>query len=306
MSYPQHARRALTLSVAITASLMAVVVLAQNKSQPLTNADIIQMVKEDVDESIILRAINTSEINFDISPSGLIQLKRGKVKSRIIQVIQDAQLKKNNARPAASPLGLAPTPSPAASPNTQPTPLPTPTPRLIPVAVQDAQFFTFELKRCSISGTSVACFLTITNNAQDRRLYLHPTSSRLIDSEGNEARGRYGKLANDEGGRVWRDLPGGISVESWIRFEGVMTSAQTISRLTISFYANPGGRFELEFRNIPLERSTKTVRTIGGSNVVLPETDSERRQRERKEEAERRKRERALNDILNKVRRRRF
>jgi hypothetical protein len=49
-----------------------------------------------------MRAIRTSDINFDISPDGLIQLKQGKVKKHIIAAMQDLQLRRNNARAASN------------------------------------------------------------------------------------------------------------------------------------------------------------------------------------------------------------
>ncbi len=82
--------------LAICVLLMCVVVTKAQYSKPLTNSDIIRMTKEKVDNSIIIRAIGSaSEVNFDISPDGLIQLKKGKVKKDIIALIQRVQSAKN-------------------------------------------------------------------------------------------------------------------------------------------------------------------------------------------------------------------
>ena len=65
--------------------VVAVVSVCAQQPKPLTNNDVIRMVQEKVDEDLIMRAIRTSDTNFDVSPDGLIQLKKGKVKKPILQ-----------------------------------------------------------------------------------------------------------------------------------------------------------------------------------------------------------------------------
>lgn len=303
--------RWLLLSVFLVLGI-TLVCKAQSNTKPLTNDDIIKMVREKVDEDIILRAIRTSEINFDISPNGLIQLKNGKVKKQLIEEIQNVQLRKNNSRASSSDsntrirviAGDPPQPTPT------PTPRPTPTPIPTPVAIQDAQFFTFELDNCSISGTSAACFLTITNNAQDRRLLLDYWNSDLIDESGNEAHARFARLADKEsaGSYVEHDIVAGATVKSWIRFENVAASAQRIARLRIGFIAYPGERGQLDFRNVPLAKSTKVAFDGSSSNDTehIPETEDERRRREQQEAERRRKVQQQVDTIINTIKRRHY
>lgn len=58
----------------------AVNIKAQTEEKPLTNGDIIRMVKGKVAESIILTKIRTTNNSFDMSPDGLLQLTNAKVK----------------------------------------------------------------------------------------------------------------------------------------------------------------------------------------------------------------------------------
>src|SRR5258708_1566641 len=117
-----------TLVFLLVGVLVSVVYTQQGTKPPLTNADIIQMRQEKVDEDIVLRAIATSEINFDISPSGLIQLKKGKVKKYVIEAIQNAQLRKNSQRDASNSNSKVRLPAfGQAFPDAPPTPLPSPT-----------------------------------------------------------------------------------------------------------------------------------------------------------------------------------
>ncbi len=79
---------------------------AQN-SKPLTNADIIAMVKEKVKEVTILKAIETNEEAFDVSAEALIALKKAHVKETIVHAMQDMhrqnQLKLRVSQDAGAP-----------------------------------------------------------------------------------------------------------------------------------------------------------------------------------------------------------
>jgi hypothetical protein len=57
-------------------------------SQALTNADIIKMVKAQLSTNIIIATIDSANVNFDLSPTGLIGLKEGGVEDRIIEAMQ--------------------------------------------------------------------------------------------------------------------------------------------------------------------------------------------------------------------------
>lgn len=241
-------------AVVISVCLLTVVGLGQN-NKSLTNADIIQMVQEDVDESIILRAINNSEINFDISPVGLIQLKRGKVKKQIIEAVQNAQLRKNFSRSSSNSTDTKQTVS-EASPRSTPTPAPSPTPIPTPIAIKETQLFAFGLEKCTISGRTVFCYFQITNNGEDRRLAIGENSSRLIDNEGNSARMTHVKVANNEYD-PYTFIPSKVTVKSVMQFEGVEPTAQYISRFVLRVEANPGESVDLEFSNISFDKTLK-------------------------------------------------
>ena len=88
----RHLLRALVLFVpllAFTAPLAA-------NAAPMTNDDVIKMVRGGLGEATVVQAINASEPAFDTSPDGLVRLKQGGVSDRIIQQIL--------ARPSAAPI----------------------------------------------------------------------------------------------------------------------------------------------------------------------------------------------------------
>lgn len=58
-------------------------------SKPLTNADIVNMTKAGLNESLIAKAIETQETDFDVSPSALIELKKAGVSQDIIELMVD-------------------------------------------------------------------------------------------------------------------------------------------------------------------------------------------------------------------------
>jgi outer membrane lipoprotein SlyB len=54
---------------------------------PMTNDDVIKMVRGGLGEATVIQAIDASEPNFDTSPDGLVKLKQGGVNDTIIQRI---------------------------------------------------------------------------------------------------------------------------------------------------------------------------------------------------------------------------
>jgi len=54
---------------------------------PMTNDDVIKMVKGGLGEATVIQAIDAADANFDTSPDGLVKLKQGGVNDTIIQRI---------------------------------------------------------------------------------------------------------------------------------------------------------------------------------------------------------------------------
>lgn len=89
-------RIASLLSVILFASF---VVLAQQEKKPLTNADVVTMIKAGLPESTIVLAIQKTPANFDTSPEGLIQLKNQGATPKILDAVLHAQ-GENTATPS--------------------------------------------------------------------------------------------------------------------------------------------------------------------------------------------------------------
>ena len=75
-------------------------VMAQN-SKPLTNEDVVSMVKNLLPESIVLGAIKSNDTNFDVSPTGLIALKKGGVSAKVMEAMMTAANNKKASGGAA-------------------------------------------------------------------------------------------------------------------------------------------------------------------------------------------------------------
>jgi len=54
---------------------------------PMTNDDVIKMVKGGLGESTVIQAVNGADPGFDTSPDGLVKLKQGGVSDKVIQSI---------------------------------------------------------------------------------------------------------------------------------------------------------------------------------------------------------------------------
>ena len=109
-------RRLPVLFLAMWLSCAAMPVLAQQGQQPLTNNDVVKMVKSGLPASIIVNAIQANQTNFDVSANGLIALQ----KAGVPQTVMDAMI---SAAKNGSGTGAAASSQPAAAPGA-PSPLP--------------------------------------------------------------------------------------------------------------------------------------------------------------------------------------
>ena len=76
--------------------------IAQTK-KPLTNNDVLQMVNAGFEQSMIVKAIEANETNFDVSVQALMELKNAGVSQGIIEAMLSAEARKKAAPPAPSP-----------------------------------------------------------------------------------------------------------------------------------------------------------------------------------------------------------
>jgi len=107
---------------AVLASLLLFVLsatflaLGQTK-KPLTNDDVVQMVKAGFDEATIVKAIQANETNFDASVDALVALKTAGASKPIIDAMLEAEARNKDAASAAVPAAAATPPNDA---NAQP------------------------------------------------------------------------------------------------------------------------------------------------------------------------------------------
>jgi outer membrane lipoprotein SlyB len=66
---------------------------------PMTNEDVIKMLKAGLGEATVIQSIDGAEPNFDTSPDGLVKLKQGGASDAVIQRI----MAKKSGAPAAQP-----------------------------------------------------------------------------------------------------------------------------------------------------------------------------------------------------------
>jgi outer membrane lipoprotein SlyB len=91
MTIGAHAMRNLLVSLLLAVPLAAL-------GAPMTNDDVIKMVKGGLGEATVIQAIDNAEAGFDTSPDGLVKLKQGGVNDAVIQRI----LGKKGGAPAAA------------------------------------------------------------------------------------------------------------------------------------------------------------------------------------------------------------
>ena len=79
------------LLIAVLLALAAPSFAQSPPDAPLTNADIVKMVKAGIPESVILRKVQVSESNFATSPNALIELKRQHVPDDVMAAMVDSE-----------------------------------------------------------------------------------------------------------------------------------------------------------------------------------------------------------------------
>ena len=88
---------------------------------PMTNQDVIRLVKANISEDLIIAKIKQSKTKFDVSVDGLVALKGAGVSDRLISVIMSpAPVAPPVAAPATSMASPPPAPKPAFPPSNVP------------------------------------------------------------------------------------------------------------------------------------------------------------------------------------------
>ncbi|HET9790081.1 MAG TPA: CsgG/HfaB family protein [Candidatus Angelobacter sp.] len=82
------------------ALLLCSTLLASAKQKPLTNDDIIKMTKAGLDEDVIIGTMQSNANAFDLSPDGLISLKKGGVSSKVLHTMQSLAKADKDSGPA--------------------------------------------------------------------------------------------------------------------------------------------------------------------------------------------------------------
>jgi hypothetical protein len=158
-------RRIKFISMLLVSALIATsTVVAQQNGKPLTNQDVISMVKSALPDSVILSAIKANDTDFDISSTGLISLKKAAVSSKVMEAMLDAVGNKKNASPAAA---VASNPVPAASaapavaaPSGQPSVLSLQGSTKVSLAAEPTQIIQTKAKPTSLSSLAADQALT--------------------------------------------------------------------------------------------------------------------------------------------------
>jgi len=115
-------RKLCTVVVLAAVATMASVpgLFAQQEKKPLTNSDIVRMVKAGVPESAVISSIQSSTCNFDLSPDALVILHRAGVGQKILEAMMATGSGKQT--PPAGPQNASGPQAPAQTRRSRPTP----------------------------------------------------------------------------------------------------------------------------------------------------------------------------------------
>jgi hypothetical protein len=226
-------------------SFAAVNVKAQTEEKPLTNGDIIRMVKGNIDESIILTKIRTTNNSFDTSTDGLLQLKNAKVKKNIIEAMMVAS--RTRRFPSSPSLNTSTLSSSSTIEKSIRDIIHDKT-----IQTRTSQSLTYDLKRCNTNESVIVCYFIISSQGGDRTLTLKAADTSLVDNEGNEKTASDIRIGGDQGKDVTHLIPQGYPVLSWVRFERSSSGVLKIARLNLKLSLLRSE--DVIFRDIPLQQ----------------------------------------------------
>ena len=123
----------------------------------------------------------------------------------------------------------------------------------------EANNFTFEFKKCIMSGTKIVCEALITNNEKDRKMYIRGAgrsfSPRIIDNNGYEYKPATMTLGSSFSEALYTDVESvlvtGIPTVARFTFNDVSTQPRFIALLDIPFSTDEGD-FRGQLRNLPI------------------------------------------------------
>lgn len=118
---------------------------------------------------------------------------------------------------------------------------------------KNSNFFSFELQKCQLSGTSVICEFLISNYDSNtetpRRLRMFPYSTSMFDDFSSQIRAKDIKLGNQDSDALL--VSNAKATPARIEFQGVSSKATKITLLEI-VCSNGNTRFSVKFSNIPI------------------------------------------------------
>lgn len=204
------------------------------KKSPVTNKDVLEMVKAGLSTDVILKFIDgASSVEFDTSSQAIIELKKAGTDDRIsTAILERSRLNRSATGPNKG----------GDKSN-----------------IVKARTFTFELKECRLIGATTSCALLITNNSSSEQplayYRLAPERvSRVVDDEGNQGNPIEGQIGNMRGD--YAQMVPNVGTKATISFDGVSDEAKTLKVLTLWFQTLRQGfivdSFKVEFKDRPL------------------------------------------------------
>jgi hypothetical protein len=83
--------------ILLTLNMFSITGAFGQTQKPLTNTDIVSMTKQGLDPSLIVKDIESSGVDFDISPQALIDMKNAGVDNSVMDAMLSAQARKPSA-----------------------------------------------------------------------------------------------------------------------------------------------------------------------------------------------------------------
>ena len=125
--------------------------------------------------------------------------------------------------------------------------------------------FKFELKHISQSGQDVTCKFIVTSEDRDKEIFMGYGKIFLYDDKGFEYHPKSITIGNKSQYNISYNMIHGIEIPVDFKFEGVNSSAKSISLLKVGIRVD-GVDSEFQMRNLPMAGFTSASESEGGSS----------------------------------------
>lgn len=109
--------------------------------------------------------------------------------------------------------------------------------------------FVLLLKGCRRSDTTIKCNLSVTNEGEEKQLWIEQTNSTIVDSDGKSYRGSTVSVGGKSAGSLLTTISPGINYAAVITFKNISQQIAQVPLLNLALH-DTSNSHNIQFRNV--------------------------------------------------------